>query len=426
MKNKNILFDGLKISEILGDKYNNLCDLISDKVGIINAILERNELADYGFYMYQCLSTNTQKLFNLERDVTSGGLGVSKDKKSAILGCLGEAIERYCMTYSPDQELKIEYLKNLDSKHKLNNFYTYSKEQYRELGSRFSNPYIDKIHWTKIYSVSSAEDYKYWPASLIYLPFNKTTPISETSSTGMAANFNLEDAICSGLCELLERDALMINFLQRLNPPEVDINTINDNNKTLVEKILKEYKVKIYKMYTDINVPVYFSLIWKGKGKKLHYGIGASASLDSEQAIEKSLKECLFTYFYSEYCMDLRQKNADKICTLYEHFLYYQKENFNMLLFDSEKITYQREITTLDKVIKDLKELGIEVYYKELTTTDIVNTNFKVVKVIAPGLVDLNKTHLLPRLGANRLWDVPKKLGLNYYSELSDMPHPFP
>ena len=104
MKNKKILFDGLKIEEILGAEYHELCELVSDKVGIINAILERRELTKYDFYMYQCLSANTQKLFNLECDVTSGGLGVSKDEKSAILGCFGEAIERYCMTYSPDKE----------------------------------------------------------------------------------------------------------------------------------------------------------------------------------------------------------------------------------------------------------------------------------------------------------------------------------
>ena len=48
------------------------------------------------------------------------------------------------------------------------------------------------------------------------------------------------------LLELIERDALMINFMQRLNPPEIDIDTIEGENKKLIEKIKKEYNIKIY------------------------------------------------------------------------------------------------------------------------------------------------------------------------------------
>lgn len=65
-------------------------------------------------------------------------------------------------------------------------------------------------------------------------------------------------------------------------------------------------------------------------------------------------------------------------------------------------------------------------YYKELTTDDIKKTGIKVVKVIAPSLIDLNKSHIYPRLGANRFFIVPEKLKLKYNEKLTDMPHPFP
>ena len=73
-----------------------------------------------------------------------------------------------------------------------------------------------------------------------------------------------------------------------------------------------------------------------------------------------------------------------------------------------------------------MKKVNINVYYKELTTDDIRKTGIKVVKVIAPSLIDLNKSHLYPRLGATRFFLVPKKLNLDYNSELINMPHPFP
>ncbi len=426
MTKKKLIFSSEEVEELLGKEYHNLCDLVSDKTGIINAILERDELEQYGFYMYQCLSTNTQILYNLSRNVTSGGLGVNKSKKIALISCLAEAIERYCMTYTPKDELLFEYWKNIDSRYRFDSYYTYSDKQYKKLKGKYYNPLKKKIYWTKIYSANNSKKYKYWPASIIYLPFNYSNPIAETSSTGMAAGFTLQECIENGLCELLERDALMINFLQRLNPPEIDINSINDRNEDLIKLVRKKYNVKIYKLYTDINISIYFSLIWTGKGKKTHFGIGASACFESESAIEKSLKECLFTYFYSGNAMDLRKTKPEEITTLYEHYLYYQKDKFSSLLFDSEMIQYENVTTSYKQVIKELKKNGIEVYYKELTTSDVIDTNFKVVKVIAPGLVDLNKSHLLPRLGADRLWDVPKKLKLQYNTEISKMPHPFP
>ena len=330
MKNKLIL-NKEEILNILGEEYSLLTDVFSDKFGIINAMLERHELDCYNLYMYQCLSANTTKLFNSSREVSSGGLGVNENKKIAMTSCLAEALERYCMSYIPACEIVRKLKKDLKSNETFDDFATYSFEQYENFSS-FLNPYKDKIEWTKIYSIFDRKKYKYWPASLIYLPFNLNKPVAETTSTGMAAGFDIDDCIESGLLELIERDALMINFMQRLNPPEIDIKTIDGINQELISKIKAEYNIKIYKLYSDINVPIYLAIIFKLHKKQYHYGIGACANLNSDYAINKALKECLFTYFYSLNIMDVRQKDSDKIKTLYEHFLYYQGDNFKTLL----------------------------------------------------------------------------------------------
>ena len=54
-----------------------------------------------------------------------------------------------------------------------------------------------------------------------------------------------------------------------------------------------------------------------------------------------------------------------------------------MIVKNGEVIKYKEETVELEDVVKSLKGNGIEVYYKELTTEDIVQTNIKVVKVIA-------------------------------------------
>ena len=425
MDKNRLILNKEDIINVLGDEYVKLSDIFSDKFGIVNAMMERNELVKYGMYMYQCLSADTRKLFDISRDASSGGLGISENKKDAMTSCLAEALERYCMSYIPKNEIIYSKKENLDKEHTFNDFSTYSDEQYRS-NKIFLNPNRDKIEWVKILKVNDSNKYMYWPASLVYIPYDINKVVAETTSTGMAAGFTIDDCIKSGLLELLERDSLMINFMQRLNPPEIDIDTIDDENSKLINKIKEDYDIKIYKLYSDFDIPIYLSLIYKNTKDKIHYGIGACASYDSGYAINKSLKECLFTYFYSLNIMNARQSDPTKIKTLYEHFLYYQGDNFKKLLFDSNVIKYEREKMTFEDILEKLKQKGIEVYYKELTTSDIKDTGIKDVKVIVPTLIDLNKSHIYPRLGAKRFYQVPEKLGLKFNKSLVDMPHPFP
>ncbi len=425
MKKNKLILNKKEIISILGKEYEMLTNIFSDKFGIVNAMLERHELDKYGLFMYQCLSAYTTKLFGVSREVSSGGLGVHENKSTAMISCLAEALERYCMSYIPKNEIISKRKKELTKEHVFNDFALYTSTQYKNMG-KFLNPNKDKIEWTKIYNIKNKRNYMYWPASLIYLPYDINKAVAETTSTGMAAGFTLDECIESGTLELIERDALMINFMQRLNPPEIDLNTIGGINKELIKNICNEYNIKIYKLYTDIDVPVYLSIIYRKEKNKYHYGIGACANLDSDYAINKSLKECLFTYFYSLNIMSGRQKNPKKIKTLYEHFLYYQKNNFEKLLFSGEVIKYKREVVTFDNVIKSLNNNNLNIYYKDLTTDDINDTKIKVIKVIIPTLIDLNKSHIYPRLGAKRFFEVPKKLGLEYSDDLTWMPHPFP
>ncbi len=425
MKKNKLILNKKEIINILGKEYERLSDIFSDKFGIVNAMLERHELDKYNLFMYQCLSANTVDLFGLSREVSSGGLGVNEDKRIAMTSCLAEALERYCMSYIPKKEIIRNTKVNLRKENTFDKFFTYSEEQYNK-SDIFLNPNKEKIEWTKIYNIDNRKKFKYWPASLIYLPYDLNKIVAETTSTGMAAGFTLEECIQSGLLELIERDALMINFMQRLNPPEINLETLDEENLKLIKIIKKEYDIKIYKLYSDIKVPIYLSIIYKNEKKHIHYGIGASANMNSDYAINKSLKECLFTYFYSLNIMDVRQDDPKKIKTLYEHFLYYQGNNFKKLLFKSKSINYKKEIISFDDLIKNLELQNIDVYYKELTTDDIKKTGIKVVKVIAPSLIDLNKSHIYPRLGAERFFIVPKKLNLKYNKKLTDMPHPFP
>ena len=156
-KNKLIL-NSDEILKVIGKKYKGLSNIFSDKFGIVNAILERHELDKYNLYMYQCLSANTKILFDISRDVSSGGLGVSEEKNVAMTSCLAEALERYCMSYIPKNEIISCKKDELDEKHIFSNFFTYNDEQYTNFDN-FLNPNLDVIEWTKIYSIKDKKKY---------------------------------------------------------------------------------------------------------------------------------------------------------------------------------------------------------------------------------------------------------------------------
>lgn len=404
-----------------------ISSIFSPRTGIINAMLERQELSLFGLYMFQALSANTSILFNRKNDISSGGLGVGFTKERALWSCIGESVERYCMSYYDLNDIFVKKLKDLPSKNKLLEFDLYTEFQYKKEG-KFVNPKKDTIDWVKLKSFRNKNSNIYYPASLIYLPFENSKPAAETSSTGVAAGKTILNAIKNSILEIIERDSVMINFTLNLCSPAVNLTNVeNEYLGNLIKKIRKSYRVKTFRLYSDIDIPVYMSLIWRKYKNKLHYGIGASANFDSDQAILKSLEECLFTYFYSKNILDLRQDNPDKIKTLYEHFLYYQDpELFQLLIPQTKSIEYVRSTTTLSRLLKELDKNNLRIFYKDLTTTDVRNVGIKVVKVVIPGMIDLNKTHRLIRKGARRFKDVPIKLGLKNKIIFSDLPHPFP
>lgn len=418
-----VIINKNEIINLLGHN-GKFANVFSDKIGIINALMERMELRKYGLYMFQSLSADMRKLTGVPKDISSGGLGIDFDKEKALSSCFGEALERYCMSFAPQGS--IIYARMTDFPPKMINcdFGLYDEMEYKIAGNKFLKPQEDIISWIKIKKINHPEDEIYWPAGLVYLPYPES--IAETTSTGIAAAENLNDAINSGLLEVLERDAMMMNFHYSVKMDSIILSSLDGEAKVLLDKILKKYNVKVYKLKNDIELPIYYSLIWTGKGKNIHFGIGASASIDSNTAVIKSLKECLFTYFYSKNIMDLKIDKSDQIEALYEHFLYYQGEKFYDLLRDGSNVEYTRQLTTHKEIINALEKKGYSAYYIDLTTKDIYCTGIKVVRVVVPGYVDLNKTHLLPRKNSNRYVEFAREIGLTVNKLDFTNPHPFP
>ena len=253
--------------------------LFSPHFGIINGILKRNELDHFNLKMYQSLSSNTSSLFNLKREISSGGLGIDRNDYFALLSCIGESVERYCVSYFNSKTAIFDNYNKLPNKYKIcSNFALYSNKQYSELSNNFINPTNDKIYWSKIKGIFNNSEV-YWPSSLIFLPFEKQLCVAETTSTGLSAHTDKNKAIWSGLFETIERDSLMISVVNKLPVNEIDLSSEIYTNK-FIRKIKKKYNVRIFRLNNDLGLPVFLSLIYNMTKDGVHYGIGASVNFD--------------------------------------------------------------------------------------------------------------------------------------------------
>lgn len=402
--------------------------VFSPRIGIINALMRRHELEKYGLYMYQCLSSNVSKVFDLSREPSSGGMAVDTDETQALLGCFGEAIERYSVSIIDRSKLIYEFHCNLPKNKKIDNFDLYTEKQYKE-HKEFINPYTTSMHWIEASNIHNIERKIYWPASLVYIPYDLEQSCAEMTSTGLACHPKVNKAISTGVLEIIERDAIMINVKKQLSPPHIDASSISHSQVPILEKVLRDYKVVLYQLFTDSACPVYLCYIWKDNRKdRFSFGIGASANPDSNLAVSKAIKEALFTYFYSDHLIHLKPLKLEEVTALYEHYLWYHDyDRFQSLLFkESQLIPYTQVKTDIEEIYNSVNQNGYEIFYTDLTSADIKRLGLNVIRTIIPGYVDLSRRYGIERENARRYNSVPESLNLSSCEGLSKLLHPMP
>jgi ribosomal protein S12 methylthiotransferase accessory factor len=82
----------------------------------------------------------------------------------------------------------------------------------------------------------------------------------------------------------------------------------------------------------------------------------------------------------------------------------------------------------LDYCINNLRKIGYDAIVVDVTTPDIGCYGLTVVRVIIPGFQPMHFGYNECRLGANRLFTLPKKIGFSDHNltvdELNTFPHP--
>lgn len=374
----------------------------------------------------------------------AGGKG--RTEAEAKLSALGEAIERYGSFHWDPSRMRVgtasaDAITPLDC-------VLYADQQYAG-GIGFSpwqtNTQTTWITGTELPSNTPVE----MPAAQVYglgAPPRIEDFVVPSASNGLAAGRDLPHAILSGLHEVIERDAFMLTWLNKLparkiKPPQSGCHAA---------AILRHYEkfgvqVRLFWLNTDQAPYVIMAVAEDPKDGGIFRVVGLGCEADPVVAVDKAMFELCqlragMRMRMQEPGFEDRLQNYADVKTLNDHPLFHaipsHATEFDFLDTDATAYDVQELPKPPSDVVEDLIEdtvakavqAGARVAYADITPPDIAALGPRVVRVIVTGFQPIHFGHGQGRLGGRRLYDAPVAWGLRDkpldLAELNQCPHP--
>jgi ribosomal protein S12 methylthiotransferase accessory factor len=392
----------------------------------------------------------------------SGGAGFSLP--DALAAAIGEGVERYCMRFCAAGELAFGSHRRLSrtvpmvpaERWRMHSAVQVERVRRRNGGRGAVAEVLTKdaeLGWAWGYSLTE-ESWKLVPAFMVYLPYAPLAGEARcgwNTSTGLACGNTLEEAVLAGLCELMERDAFALCWLHQVLPRRVRL-----DSPELAGFVASRFHadhpavdLEVWDLTLDLEVPVVAVRLRRSLESGPGVFLGAAARLDPEAALRKALAEvaqcvpcCRYTLRQSRDWQP--QDDFSDVVNFERHSIFYLKRPDLI-----PKVCALREqdrdgiglsamprrgtgsvLGDLRRCVEALARRGFEPLVVDLTTPDIGELGLRVVRVLAPGLMNLHGNHNWPWLGCDRLWQAPRDLGWDGAGEAEDglnpFPHPFP
>ena len=419
-------------------------NIISNEIGMLYRIVKLPRMNyDPKMVNYGVLAANTEYLSGEKYAGKSAGCGF--EWEDAVLGTIGETVERYAAAfYNLDDSIFSSY-KSLP-KHAVHpkEFALFHKEQFKD--ERFGiNDFTEDIELTWFPTLDLTSGKETWlPAQFIYLPFNHDKKyITANTSTGLAAHTDYYKAILNGLYESIERDSFVLTWMQNLVPNKIII------SKEIQDYIDRHFPAKyewhFFDISYDIEVPSVLGFCFGEAEYGKFIAVGSSTRATYGDAIKKVIQEIGQAVPYFRYLMGEKKnwKPSDDYTLIQnfdDHSIFYVKRQDLWHVFDkltnakeTKAIDFNETIVRTDKeevkhIVKILIDKSYNVLFKDITTYDIRQIGFFSVKVFIPQLIQLAGSYPFYFLGGERLYSVPEKMGYksNDFHHLNKLPHPFP
>ena len=424
------------------------------KTGIANALNKVKKYPDEPNLPHFVSVTCDLSPFTDGLAYATNGSGASFDETKAKTKALCEAIERYSQCiYKENEFTKTSYEKIKRKALNPKAIVSFSEKQLKELkGGKFLVGFDEKtvFKWVNGFNLSSNKP-TLIPAQLVYYNYKlKEEPaINIPLSTGAALGCSFEETVCKGIYEIVERDAFMISYLNMLPRERVNLEKIENEEIQKFVQIFKDYELmmNVYDITTDMLIYSFVCLILDNKLNFL--SVGLKSSLNPIDGILGAIEEAYQTRSVGRRDMETVEKSriewlrehSEEISSFFDRCVFwFGKEMMEKLDFwlkskkekDGNKLKnlssgdWKKDLKFLLKVFSEKK---MDVLYVDVTTHDVKELGFYVLKVIIPGMQPLHLKEKYKYLGGKRLYEVPYLLGYKKRivreEELNQLPHPF-
>ncbi|MGE5580725.1 MAG: YcaO-like family protein [Bacillota bacterium] len=426
--------------------------LVDERIGIIQGLIDLPiETNDPRFFHIAAPLADTSRYFGMQCYRHNGGAALTRER--AAISAIGEAVERYCGGFYDEKSFVQARPKDLSGKAVMPwDFALFSDAQYAEKGFAMSRPSPDTVfNWVTGKSLVSGKDLLV-PACFVYVPYvfrSKQEFITLPISTGLACGSAYEDALLRGLYEVVERDSFAITWLNRLPVPRVKITRSRTPGLAAALQRFREVDldVRVSLATTDLGIPVVITLSLDDTGAGPSSVIAARADFDIEHSIMRSIEETAQTRLWARKLLRDRPDFAPKedysdIMEGADHVRLYcdrsMRKELDFLLNSEQEVELaaiggpppETVPARLQRCVDILSSRGYDVIAVDVTTPDIREVGFHVVRVLVPGLQPMDMDHNYRYLGGKRLYEAPLAMGCfnrrRSPEEMNPVPHPFP
>lgn len=426
-------------------------DLANLKTGLISFIaVSEMEPADPDVFVIASETADTKKL-GLPIKITSSGSGAGLTYKEALYSTIGEGLERYALGVIHPEDLIFGSYNSLKDKHKIipPKVWSLFNEHQKELPFDVFDDNTE-IAWVVADCLIEKKEFLV-PACLSYIPYykhfgQKEKIIAAAVSTGAACGNSLEETIYKGICELIERDAFLIMWRNKLRLPRIIIDSessIYDIYKEKFERYGLEYI--LVDTTLDLHIPSVFGILINKIGNHTSFVVGGSANPDPEKAVIKTLTELVQGLKWADYTKSEEfpiLEDYKNVRSFEDRMKLYSLNNmseaFDFIIHNKQKVNLS-EIKSVDNKVlsKNLKEIlkifkikKFNVLARNMSTIESKECNLCVSKVFIPGLETMEGDHLCQYLGNTRWQKIPVQLGLKEKQtkliNINPYPHPYP
>ena len=371
------------------------------------------------------------------------GIGVAADETDARHAALAEALERYSVYAWRDEQFAWSKLGGLEGN--MLDLHVLPRCSEREQAHRFCDwqpPRSDaSLRWVRGLSLTTGG--QFWlPAVLVYLGISATPDERFTfaNSTGCACHPSLTRAIITGLCEVIERDAVALTWLQRLSLPKIEFDHVPDWLRPYIAPRPDAYFERhFFDATTNLAVPTIYAVETARGESSVSTLVACATDIDPGRAVAKTVCDLSSHRLAVELERPLPNDpwmftKSFEGCTFMarpEH-----QGAFRFLLNSARRrcfsdlyvpVDLSDEGAQLAWVLGRLASCDMEAYAVDLSPDEALTAGLHVVRTLIPDLMPVSFRLPVRYLAHPRLYEAPRTMRYPVYpeEEVNAWPQPF-